>query len=189
LAHDARLLRRRRRIDAAQERTQLLLRALRSGRESEDADDQRDERDRREEKLERDGAGEEYALVIPEGRCDGARVADECPERPQDAASLLGVGLSGAFVSDFFSAFESAALLSLFVSVLVSDFASLFLSLVELVASDPFSAGRLSVLYQPEPLKTIAGVEIKRRGFLPQLGHFSSASSLYDWTAENTWPQ
>ena len=36
-----------------------------------------------------------------------------------------------------------------------------------------FSPGRLSVLYQPEPLKTIAGIDRRRRGFLPQLGHFS----------------
>jgi hypothetical protein len=63
------------------------------------------------------------------------------------------------------------------------------LSVPELLESELFSPGRLSVLYQPEPLKTIAGVEMRRRGFFPQLGHFSSASSLNDWTAENTWPQ
>ena len=96
--------------------------------------------------------------------------------------------MSGAFVSVFLSPFVSlfSPFASLLVSVLVSVFVSVFFSAV---ASDVFSAGLLSVLYQPEPLNTIAGVEIRRRGFLPQLGHFSSASSLNDCTAENTWPQ
>jgi len=38
-------------------------------------------------------------------------------------------------------------------------------------------------------LNTIAGIDSRRRGFFPQLGHFSRDSSLNDWTAEKTWPQ
>jgi hypothetical protein len=188
LPRDPRLLRRRRRIDVADQLDELLLRALRAIDEPEDADDESQERDGREEDLEGDCASEEGALVIKKGGGDGAGVADEWPERCQDAASLFGAGLSAAFVSDFFSVFASP-LASPLVSLLASDFVSLFLSEVELPESELFSAGRLSVLYQPDPLKTIAGVEMRRRGFLPQLGHFSSASSLNDWTAENTWPQ
>ena len=90
---------------------------------------------------------------------------------------------------DELSDFVDAGVDSVLVSDVESDFESVFLSEVAVLASDPFSAGRLSVLYQPDPLKTIAGVDIRRRGFLPQLGHFSRGSSLYDCTAENTWPQ
>ena len=36
---------------------------------------------------------------------------------------------------------------------------------------------------------TIAGFVITLRGRLPQLGHCSSVSSVYDCTCENTWPQ
>jgi hypothetical protein len=39
-------------------------------------------------------------------------------------------------------------------------------------------------LYQPDPLKTIAGEVISLRGRLPQLGHFSTGPSLYERTAE-----
>ena len=66
---------------------------------------------------------------------------------------------------------------------------SLFPSELWLLPPTTSAPGRLSVLYQPEPLKTIAGIDMRRRGFLPQFGHFSSASSLNDWTAEKTWPQ
>ena len=59
LARDPRLLRRRGRIDVADELDELLLRPLRAVDESEDADDQREERDGRKEQLERDRAGEE----------------------------------------------------------------------------------------------------------------------------------
>jgi hypothetical protein len=187
LPRDAGLLRRRGRIDIAYQLNELLLRALRPVDEAKDPDDEREERDEREEQLVSDRAREERAFVFREGCGDGARVADDCPDRCQEAASLFDppslfdAGFSGAFVSLFLSAFVSL-LVSVFVSVLVS----LFLSAL---ASEVLSAGRLSVLYQPEPLKTIAGVEMSRRGFLPQLGHFSSASSLNDCTAENTWPQ
>jgi hypothetical protein len=188
LARDARLLRCRRGVDVPDELDELLLRAFGSEDESEDPDDERQERDGREEQLEGDRPRQEGAFVIGERGGDGARVAGECSGLDQDAASLFGAGLSGAFVSDFFS-----VLVSLLGSLLASDFASLFLSLfasvLELPESELFSAGRLSVLYQPDPLKTMAGVEMRRRGFLPQLGHFSRASSLNDWTAENTWPQ
>jgi hypothetical protein len=200
LARDPRLLRRRRRVDVPDELDELLLRALGAVDESEDPDDERQKRDGGEEELERDRAREEGTFVVREGGGDGARVADECPDGGQDAASLVGAGLSGAFVSDFFSAFVSPVVspfasdfvslfLSLFLSLFASLFASLFVSELALAESELFSAGRLSVLYQPDPLKTMAGVEMRRRGFLPQLGHFSSALSLYDWTAENTWPQ
>jgi hypothetical protein len=188
LARDARLLRRRGGIEVAQKLDQLLLRAVRPIDESDDTDEQREQRDQREEQLVCDRAREERAFVIPERGRDGARVADEGPDPCQDAASLFGDGLSGAFDSDFFSVFASV-LVSPFVSALVSDFVSLFLSPLVPPSSEPFWAGRLSVLYQPDPLKTIAGVDNKRRGFLPQFGHFSSGSSLYDCTAENTWPQ
>ena len=187
LARDARLLRRCGWIEVAEKLDQLLLRAVRPVDESDDTDEQCEQRDQRKEELVRDRAREERAFVIPERGRDGARVADERPDPCQDAASLFGDGLSGAFDSDFFSVFVSL-FASPLVSLLASDFVSLFLSAVELLASD-FSAGRLSVLYQPEPLKTIAGVDISLRGFFPQLGHFSSGSSLYDCTAENTWPQ
>jgi len=184
LPRDARLLRRRGGIDIAYELDELLLRSLRTVDESEDPDDECEQRDEREEQLVGDRAREERAFVGGEGVGDGASVADEGPEERQDAASLFGAGFSGAFVSAFLSVFGS-----LFVSLFVSPLVSLFLSALAPVSSDPFWAGRLSVLYQPEPLKTIAGVEMRRRGFLPQFGHFSSAASLNDWTAENTWPQ
>jgi hypothetical protein len=165
------------------------LRPLRSEHESEETHDQRQQRDQGEEQLVGDRAGEERTLVGGERGDDGARVADDGPGGYQDAASLFGDGFSGAFVSVFLSLFVSL-LVSLLLSLLVSVFVSLFLSaLLPPPSSDPFWAGRLSVLYQPEPLKTIAGVEIRRRGFLPQFGHFSIGSSLYDCTAENTWPQ
>src|SRR5688572_26759914 len=195
LVDDLGLLHRRGGIERADQLPELLLRTFGVEDESQDTRDQRQDRDRREEQLEGDRAGEEGTLVIRERRNDGARVADECPDRCQDAASLFGDGFSGAFVSDL------SALVSLFVSPLVSDFVSPlesplagalvspFLSALLAPSAELFSAGRLSVLYQPEPLNTIAGIDSRRRGFLPQLGHFSSESSLNDWTAENTWPQ
>jgi hypothetical protein len=191
LVDDPRLLRGGRGIKRADQLRQLLLRALRPEDKSEDADDEREDRDDREEQLERDSAREERAFVIRERRCDGTRVADQCSDQRQDAASLFGAGLSDAFVSDLpdpLSPFASV-LVSLFVSLLVSVLASPFLSALAAPSDELFSAGRLSVLYQPEPLKTIAGIDSRRRGFFPQFGHFSSASSLNDWTAEKTWPQ
>jgi hypothetical protein len=195
LADELGLLRGRRRVQVADQLPELLLRELRSKSESEDADDEGKERDRGEEQLEGDRAREERAFVVPERPGDGARVADECPDRCQDAASLFGDGLSGAFDSDL-SAFLSplvSPFVSVFVSPLESPFVSVllspFFSALADPSDEPFSAGRLSVLYQPEPLKTIAGIDRRRRGFFPQLGHFSSDSSLNDWTAENTWPQ
>jgi hypothetical protein len=170
---------------------QLLLRPLRPEDESEDADDERQDRDDREEQLEGDAAREERAFVVRERRGDGPSVADQCPDQRQDEASLFCDGFSGAFVSDLsdlLSPFVSV-LVSLLVSPLVSALASPFLSALAVPSDELLSAGRLSVLYQPEPLKTIAGIERRRRGFFPQLGHFSSASSLNDWTAEKTWPQ
>jgi hypothetical protein len=74
----------------------------------------------------------------------------------------------------------------------VSLFVSLFVSVfVSVLAGSPASLGafpRESVLYQPEPLNTIAGVVISLRGRLPQFGHFSMGPSLNDWTAEKRWP-
>src|SRR5207237_463844 len=81
---------------------ELLLRPLRPVDEAEDPDDEREERDQREEQLIRDGAREERAFVGREGRGDGARVADQGPDRRQDAASLFdpaslfGADFSGA---------------------------------------------------------------------------------------------
>lgn len=57
------------------------------------------------------------------------------------------------------------------------------------LAALPDDAPRLSLMYQPDPLNTIAGFERSRRGGLPQLGHAVSASSLKDWTALKAWPQ
>jgi hypothetical protein len=188
LAHDARLARCRRRIDIANELRQLLLRQLGSVDEAEDADGESGQRDQCEEDLEGDPSGEERALVGSEGGGDGAGVAGERLDRDQDAASLFGAGFSDAFVSDFLSLFVSP-FVSVLVSPLASDFVSLFLSALTAPSAELLSAGRLSVLYQPDPLNTIAGAEMRRRGRLPQLGHFSSASSLNDWTAENTCPQ
>ena len=48
---------------------------------------------------------------------------------------------------------------------------------------------RLSVLYQPDPLKTIAGAVMRRRGRFPQFGHAATGSSLNDRTALKTCPQ
>lgn len=81
-----------------------------------------------------------------------------------------------AFVSDFESDFASDLL-----SDLVSDFVSAFDSLL--------SGARLSVLYQPDPLKTTAAGAIKRRGLFPQFGHFATGSSLYGCTWEKECPQ
>ena len=53
----------------------------------------------------------------------------------------------------------------------------------------PGDLPRESVLYQPEPLNTMAGGTMSLRGRFPQLGQVSSGSSLNDWTAENAWPQ
>ena len=115
-----------------------MLRPFRPVDEAEDPDDQREERDQREEQLIRDRACEERTFVGREGRGDGARVADQGPDRRQDAASLFdppplfGAGLSGAFVSVFLSPFVSlfSPFASLLVSVLVSVFVSVFFSAV-----------------------------------------------------------
>lgn len=69
----------------------------------------------------------------------------------------------------------------LFVSGFVSEVDDPLLSLFGLV--------RLSVLYQPAPLKTIAGAVISLLGGFPQFGHVSIGDSLNVWTAENAWPQ
>jgi hypothetical protein len=188
LAGDARLLSGGGWIGITDELHELSLRAVGPEQERQDADQQREQRDEGEEQLVRDASREESAFVVRERRRNGPGAADDATKPDQDAASLFDAGLSGAFVSDLLSLFVSL-LVSVFVSALVSVFVSPFLSERELLESELFSPGRLSVLYQPEPLKTIAGVERSRRGFFPQLGHFSSASSLNDWTAENTWPQ
>jgi len=184
LAGDPRLLSGRGWIDIADELHELTLRAVGTEEEGQNAYQQRQQRDQREEQLIRDAAREESALVVRERGGDGAGAAGEGADPAQDAASLFGAGFSGAFVSDFLSLF-----VSVFVSLLVSDFVSLFVSDVAGLESELLAADRLSVLYQPEPLKTMAGVDRSRRGCLPQLGHFSRASSLKDWTAENTCPQ
>lgn len=83
-------------------------------------------------------------------------------------------------MSDFDVLFVSDALV-LFVSVFVSEAEDPLLSLFGLV--------RLSVLYQPEPLNTIAGAVKSFRGGFPQFGHAATGASVNDWTAENAWPQ
>ena len=83
----------------------------------------------------------------------------------------------------FFSPFSG------FVDGFVSLLVSVFVSFVSFVSPSLLLAGRLSVLYQPEPLNTIADGTMRRRGFLPQLGHFPSGSSWNDWTALKTCPQ
>jgi len=44
---------------------------------------------------------------------------------------------------------------------------------------------RLSVIYQPEPLKTMPTGWNTRRTALAQLGHVRSGSSLKDWNCSN----
>lgn len=89
--------------------------------------------------------------------------------------------------ADGFSAlFFSADLLSVDVALSLVDDPD--------AAFDPsFSAGaddaRLSVLYQPDPLNTIADGVIRRRGRFPHVGHRSTGGSLYDRTTENACPQ
>lgn len=87
----------------------------------------------------------------------------------------------GDFVSDFVSGFASDL-----VSDLVSDFAPSFAP-GDAVSEAGFA--RESVLYQPEPLNTMAGGAMSLRGCFPQFGHVASASSLYDCSAEKAWPQ
>ncbi len=87
------------------------------------------------------------------------------------------------------SAFAGVALLSLSLSLAASDDPP-----VPLVASFAPSFAdaeddRLSVLYHPDPLKTIAGVVMSRRGRFPQFGHAASFSSANDWTELKTCPQ
>jgi hypothetical protein len=161
---DARLLGGGRGIDIAKDLDEIVLGSVRTVREGQDADKQREERDEGKEDLVRDGAGEKRAIVCREAHDDGSAARKGAG---YDDASLFGELFSAgfAFVSGLASDLVSD-LLSDFVSDLVSDFVSLF------------SAGRLSVLYQPEPLNTTAVGEIKRRGFLPQFGHFSTGWSL-----------
>jgi len=70
LARDPGLLRARRRVDLANELHELALRPVRAVHEAEDADEKREQRDEREEDLVGDRAGEERAVVVPEGLGD-----------------------------------------------------------------------------------------------------------------------
>jgi hypothetical protein len=142
--------------------------------EAEDADDQGEQRDEGEEDLVGDRAREERAVVVEERAEDTA-----CGY--EDAASPFGA--AGAGVSAFGAATFAGVASFVVLSALVSAFGSGF------VSPPSFGLARLSVLYQPPPLNTIAGVAISLRGRLPQLGHFSSVASVYDWTCEKVCPQ
>ena len=50
-------------------------------------------------------------------------------------------------------------------------------------------AERESVLYQPDPLKTIAVAAMTRRGSLPQRAQTATGGSLNPPTAAKVWPQ
>jgi hypothetical protein len=178
LADELRLLPRDRGHQAAHDLSELELRLLAAVDEAEDADDQGEQRDEGEEDLVGDRAREERAVVVEERAEDPA-----CGY--EDAASPFGAAGAGAsaFGASPFAGVASFVLPSALVSAFVSAFASGF-------ASPPsFGLARLSVLYQPPPLNTIAGVAISLRGRLPQLGHVSSVASVYDWTCENVCPQ
>src|SRR4029077_19761955 len=171
---------------AAYDLGELELGLLRAVQEAEDADDEREQRDQREEDLVRDGAGEKQAVVGEEGTEDPARGQEDAvsPFGATGAgASLFGVSVFAGAAGFVFPSVFPSVLASALPSVLLSEAASDFGSALS------FCWGRLSVLYQPPPLKTIAGVAISFRGRLPQLGHLSSVASVYDWTAENVWPQ
>jgi hypothetical protein len=181
LPDELRFLTRGRRQEATHDPRELELGLLGAVDEAEDADDEREQRDEREEDLIGDRAREERAVV-------GEESPDDPPRDRQDAASAFdappllvppaGFASLGCFVSaaGFASvaAFDPAAGFS----------AVSFDASPALLSPPSFCAGRLSVLYQPPPLNTIAGIAISVRGRLPQLGHFSSVASVYDWTAE-----
>src|SRR5438034_465366 len=135
---------------------------LRRGLDAEAADDQGQQGDEGEEDLVGDRAGEERAVVCEER-------ADHTACRYEDAALPFGVGAAGA----------SAVGRSVFAGVPSFDGAPLLRSAVlpsavlpsavlpspavpsaAFVSPPSFCAGRLSVLYQPAPLNTIAGVAI-----------------------------
>ena len=66
------------------------------------------------------------------------------------------------------------------------------LSLLALVSSPPTVAlldFRLSVIYQPEPLKTMPTGWKTRRTALAHAGQVRSGSSLKDWNCSNCAPQ
>jgi hypothetical protein len=94
-------------------------------------------------------------------------------EVPDDGAGLAGelsvVGLGAAFVS----VDVSLAPVDSFVSGVV-------------VAETPF---RLSVMYQPEPLKIIPTGWMTRRQGPPQLGQTCTGSSVTFWRRSNRFPQ
>jgi hypothetical protein len=184
LADELRLLTRGRRQQAADDPGELQFGLLGAVDEAEDADDQREQRDEREEDLIGDRAREERAVVgeespddPPRDRQDAASAFDEPPllVPPAGFASVAGFASTAGF--DPAAGFRGAS------------FCGSFDASFGLLSALSFCAGRLSVLYQPPPLNTIAGVAISLRGRLPQLGHFSSVASVYDWTAENVWPQ
>jgi hypothetical protein len=85
-----------------------------------------------------------------------------------------------ASLDDVLLAAESALVVSLFVSVLASALAaeSSLVTLALLLL-------RLSVIYQPEPLKTMPTGWNTRRTAPAHLGHVRSGSSLKDWNCSN----
>jgi hypothetical protein len=106
-------------------------------------------------------------------------------------AALLEAALSlfEPLASDLLSVFDSD-LVSVFDSVFASDFESVFVSPDAAVAApeDPFSEpllGRLSVLYQPDPLNTIPAGKSTLRTALPHSGHSVTAGSVNFWKRSN----
>jgi hypothetical protein len=181
LPDELRFLARGRRQQAGDDPRELELGLLGAVDEAEDADDQREQRDEREEDLVGDRAREERAVVgdespddPPRDRQDAASAFDAPPLLVPPAGFASVAGLASAAGFDPVSAFEPAAGLS----------ADSFDASLDLLSPPSFCAGRLSVLYQPPPLNTIAGVAMSLRGRFPQLGHRSSVASVYDWTAE-----
>lgn len=67
----------------------------------------------------------------------------------------------------------------------VSDFVSGFAGFASPEPSDELF-GRESVLYQPDPLKTIAGGTSSLRGCFPHFGQVSTGASEKERTAENS---
>jgi hypothetical protein len=176
LADEPGLLTGRGRQDGPDDLAELALGAVLAVDEAEDTDDEREERDEREEDLVGDRAGEERSIV-------GEEPARDLSRRYEDVVSAFDDPLFASAAGFASAAFASAAF-----GLASLGLPSAFASGAESFAAS-FCTGRLSVLYQPPPLNTMAGVAISLRGRLPQLGHFSSVSSVYDWTAENTCPQ
>src|SRR5207248_10322388 len=153
------------RQQSANDGHELRLCALGAIDEAEDADDQGQERDEREEDLVGDRAGEERPVV-------GEERADHVACRYEDAALPFGAGagmsdfgvspFAGESLEDAASLFPSAGLP--WAALPSPALASPVLPSAGFASPPSFCAGRISVLYQPPPLNTIAGVAMSLRG-------------------------